>query len=79
MHLAILIFIMIGFIIWDRPQGKRMKFRVQLQGNLQGIISKLASALSPQSIMTANLVTIGESWLDLAIYEELIEPIKNPE
>jgi spermidine/putrescine-binding protein len=67
-----------------QAQGKRMKFRVEFQGSLRGIISELASALlkerlSPQSIMAADLVTIGDSWLDMAICGEMIEPIKNPE
>lgn len=67
-----------------KAQGKRMKLRVEFQGSLRGIISELGSALlkerlSPQSIMAADLVTVGDSWLDLAICGEMIEPIKNPE
>lgn len=67
-----------------QAQGKRMKLRVEFQGSLRGIISELASALlkerlSPQSIMAADLVTVGDSWLDLAICGDMIEPIKNPE
>mgnify|MGYP000379641653 FL=1 len=57
---------------------------VENQGNLGDIISALSASMEkkqikPQSIMAADIVTIGDSWLQIAISKGLIEPIENAE
>ncbi|KAH9292601.1 hypothetical protein KI387_042210, partial [Taxus chinensis] len=65
-----------------QAQGKRLKLQVEFQGSFGSIISELASGLkkgrlTSQSILAADLVTIGDSWLEMAIRDKVIEPIKN--
>eukprot|EP00252_Welwitschia_mirabilis_P019157 TRINITY_DN4367_c0_g1_i1.p1 TRINITY_DN4367_c0_g1~~TRINITY_DN4367_c0_g1_i1.p1 ORF type:complete len:640 (-),score=123.91 TRINITY_DN4367_c0_g1_i1:379-2298(-) len=65
-----------------QAQGKRLKMQAEFRGSLESIFSVLSSPLkkgklSSQSIMGADLVTIGDSWLELAIKSEVIEPIRD--
>ncbi|KAJ3680731.1 hypothetical protein LUZ60_017009 [Juncus effusus] len=63
-------------------QGKRVKFQTENRTTIDSIFSELSSAsekghVSPKSPMSADLVSIGDSWLNYAIIKGLIEPIKN--
>ncbi|MCO5562492.1 hypothetical protein L7F22_016119 [Adiantum nelumboides] len=65
-------------------QGKRVRFSVEYRNSLNEIISALQSAVEkkevkPKSILAADLVTVGDSWLSLAISGGLIQPIENAE
>lgn len=65
-------------------QGRRAKTTIEYQGALREIMSALASALEkkqvkPRSILSADVVTVGDSWLRLAVSGGLIEPIDNAE
>lgn len=61
-----------------------MKLAVEFQGSLKSILAGLAEAVEKQqlnakSIMAADLVTIGDSWLGTAVAGGLIQPIENAE
>lgn len=63
-------------------QGKRLKLNIQYRANLDSIFSELTSAsdkgrVQLKSAMSADIVSIGDSWLSYAISKGLIEPIKN--
>ncbi|XP_078163710.1 putrescine-binding periplasmic protein-like protein [Carex rostrata] len=63
-------------------QGKRLKLNIQYRANLDSIFSELTLAsdkgrVRPKSAMSADIVSIGDSWLSYAISKGLIEPIKN--
>lgn len=63
-----------------QSQGKRSKLSVQFRGTLEDIFSELSESLSkvdasPKSAITADLITVGDSWLDLMISKSLIEPM----
>lgn len=65
-------------------QGRRSKLGVEFRGSLEGIFSEVLKSLnkgetSSKSAVTADLITIGDSWLDLAIRTAMIEPIQNAE
>ncbi|CAN6269162.1 unnamed protein product [Urochloa humidicola] len=65
-------------------QGKRIKFSPELRANLEGIFSEMSKCVDkkqvePKSVMAADIVTIGDSWLGYAIREGLLEPVKNAE
>ncbi|KAL9230744.1 hypothetical protein vseg_006056 [Gypsophila vaccaria] len=67
-----------------QSQGRRLKLNVQFRGSLDGIFTELTESLkkvdaSPKSASTADLITIGDSWLDLAIDKSIIEPMQMPE
>lgn len=54
------------------------------RGSLQEIFSELCSASSkgnigPKSAIAADIVTVGDSWLDLAIGKGIIEPVQGVE
>lgn len=62
-------------------QGKRCKLQLEARGSLDGIFSEISAALSkgkanPKSAAVADLVTIGDSWLNVAINKSMIEPIQ---
>lgn len=57
---------------------------MQFRGTLEAIYSELMRSsskvsTSPKSAITADLITIGDSWLDLAIGNAIVEPIQNAE
>lgn len=65
-------------------QGRRMKLLTEFRGSLENIFSDLSLTinkghLEPKSVMAADVVTIGDSWLSLAISRGLIEPMKGVE
>lgn len=65
-------------------QGKRVKITLESQGGLKEIMSALDSALkkkqlTPRSILAADIVTLGDSWLHAAVSRHLIQPIDNAE
>ncbi|KAH9603530.1 hypothetical protein KSS87_006277 [Heliosperma pusillum] len=67
-----------------QSQGKRLKLSVQFRGSIEDIFSELIGSLrkvdvSPKSVLTADLITIGDSWLDLAIAKSVIEPMQMAE
>lgn len=65
-------------------QGKRVKITFESQGDLKEIMSALGSVLkkkqvTPRSIVAADIVTLGDSWLHAAVSGRLIQPIDNAE
>ncbi|KAG6543404.1 hypothetical protein Mapa_015320 [Marchantia paleacea] len=69
---------------FSSSQGKRAKVVAEFQGNLQNIFTDLSTALSskqltPKSALSADLVTIGDSWVGRAVSGGLITPIENVE
>lgn len=65
-------------------QGRRLKLQVEFRATLESVFSELSLALKnssmmPKSAMAADLVTIGDSWLSLALSRGLIEPIEGAE
>ncbi|KAL3683745.1 hypothetical protein R1sor_001767 [Riccia sorocarpa] len=70
---------------FTRSQGKRVKLVAEFQGSLQSIFTELSTALTrgqqltPKSALAADLVTVGDSWLDKAVSRGLITPIENVE
>ncbi|ONK71624.1 uncharacterized protein A4U43_C04F10620 [Asparagus officinalis] len=67
-----------------QAQGKRVKFSSDYRATLDSIYSEMSTALSKGSVdtknaMSADLVSVGGSWLSFAIRDRLIEPIKNVE
>ncbi|XP_077244726.1 putrescine-binding periplasmic protein-like protein isoform X2 [Tasmannia lanceolata] len=71
---------------WDfmKIQGRRLKLQAEYRGNLKDIFSDLSLAakegrLEPKSAMAADIATMGDSWLSLAVNEGTIEPIHDVE
>ncbi|KAL0546009.1 hypothetical protein IC582_015913 [Cucumis melo] len=67
-----------------QSQGKRLKFTVKFHGSLASIFSELSvpvgkSKVKPSSIMVADVVSVGDSWLNFLIKKALIEPIEDVE
>lgn len=65
-------------------QGRRLKFTCEFRANLESIFSDLSAAvkkgsLDNKSAMSADIVSIGDSWLSSAITGALIEPIQHVE
>ncbi|CAO2036381.1 unnamed protein product [Urochloa humidicola] len=65
-------------------QGKRIKFIPELRANLEVIFSEMSKCVDkkqvePKSVMAADIVSIGDSWLGYAIRKGLLEPVKNAE
>lgn len=61
-----------------------MKFSSDYRATLESIYSEMSTALSKGSVdtknaMSADIVSVGDSWLSFAIRDRLIEPIKNVE
>lgn len=61
-----------------------MKLQSEFRGSLEDIISDLSLTLNKgrleaKSTMAADIVTIGDSWLNLAISRGMIEPIRDVE
>ncbi|GFP96587.1 spermidine/putrescine-binding periplasmic protein 2 [Phtheirospermum japonicum] len=64
-----------------RSQGKRVRFRTEFRRSLGDIFHELSNPfkkgkINPKSAVSADLVTLGDLWLNFAIGKELIEPIK---
>lgn len=61
-----------------------MKFRLKYNGSLEGIFSDLSMPsrkgnVSPSSTLAADIVSVGDSWLNFAINKAIIEPIQGVE
>lgn len=57
-----------------------MRFRPEFRRSIKDIVHELSNPfkgkISPKAAVAADLVTLGDSWLDLAIGKGLIEPMK---
>ncbi|KAL3819967.1 hypothetical protein ACJIZ3_005872 [Penstemon smallii] len=67
-----------------KSQGKRVQFRPEFRQSLKKIFYELSDPFSKgkiksKSAAVADLVTLGDSWLNFAINKGLIEPIKGAE
>ncbi|KAH9753802.1 spermidine/putrescine-binding periplasmic protein [Citrus sinensis] len=67
-----------------RSQGKRLKFQMNLCASIDGIFNNLSVPCNKvkaksASYMAADLVSVGDSWLNFAIKKRLIEPIAGAE
>ncbi|XP_059663045.1 uncharacterized protein LOC132308820 isoform X2 [Cornus florida] len=65
-------------------KGRRMKLLSEFRGNLEDIFTDLSKQamkgnVDPKSAMAADIVTVGDSWLNFAINKTLIEPIQGAE
>ncbi|XP_068635234.1 uncharacterized protein [Aristolochia californica] len=65
-------------------QGRRLKLQSEFRGKLEDIFSELLVAakrgsIERKSALAADIVTIGDSWLSLAVSKGLIEPIRDVE
>ncbi|EYU29139.1 hypothetical protein ABFS82_05G120300 [Erythranthe guttata] len=74
--------------VWVREflksQGKRVQFRPAFRRSLRDIFNELSNPIkngkiNPKSAVAADLVTLGDSWLNFAIDKGLIEPIEGAE
>lgn len=59
-----------------RTQGSRLKLETNFSGSLESIFTLLSQLKSAAS---ADLVSVGDSWLSYAIKKGLIEPISGVE
>ncbi|XP_057503443.1 uncharacterized protein LOC130786983 isoform X1 [Actinidia eriantha] len=67
-----------------QSQGKRMKLRSEIRGSLNDIFSDLSKSFMKgkfdhKSAVAADIVTVGDSWLNFAIKKGLIEPLQGVE
>ncbi|XP_022861205.1 uncharacterized protein LOC111381639 isoform X2 [Olea europaea var. sylvestris] len=67
-----------------QSQGKRVKLRPQFRRSLDNIFYELSNPfnkgkVNPKSAAAADAITLGDSWLSLAINKGLIEPIEGAE
>uniref|UniRef100_A0A5B7C2B1 Putrescine-binding periplasmic protein-related n=1 Tax=Davidia involucrata TaxID=16924 RepID=A0A5B7C2B1_DAVIN len=67
-----------------QSQGRRVKLRPEFRGSLEDIFSDLSmpaikGKVYPKSAMAADIVSVGDSWLNFAIAKALIEPIQGVE
>ncbi|CAL9117449.1 unnamed protein product [Musa textilis] len=65
-------------------QGTRLRLNLEYRGGLESIFSDLSSAsdkghLQPKSAMAADIISLGDCWLNFAITRGLIEPVKHIE
>ncbi|KAG6399460.1 hypothetical protein SASPL_140941 [Salvia splendens] len=74
--------------VWIREflksQGKRVQFRTEFRRSVGDIFHELSNPMSkgkisPKSAVSADLVTLGDSWLNFSIGKGLIEPMKGIE
>ncbi|KAL2547980.1 putrescine-binding periplasmic protein-related [Forsythia ovata] len=67
-----------------QSQGKRVKLRPQFRRSLHDIFYELSNPfkkgkVNPKSAVAADVITLGDSWLSLAIDKGLIEPMEGAE
>ncbi|KAB1216233.1 Spermidine/putrescine-binding periplasmic protein 1 [Morella rubra] len=67
-----------------QSQGKRLRFNLKYNASLEGIFSDLsmpswAGQVLPSSTLAADIVSVGDSWLNFAITKALIEPMEGVE
>ncbi|KAL8504370.1 hypothetical protein ACS0TY_022916 [Phlomoides rotata] len=63
-----------------RSQGKRVRFRPEFRRSVKDIFHELSDPftkgkINPKSAASADLVTLGDSWLNYAIGKGLVEPV----
>lgn len=63
-----------------RSQGKRVRFRPEFRRSVKDIFHELSDPftkgkINPKSAVSADLVTLGDSWLNYAIDKGLVEPL----
>ncbi|CAH1427475.1 unnamed protein product [Lactuca virosa] len=64
-----------------QSQGKRVKFRLEFRATLEDIFSELSTTIgkgkiTSKSALGADLVSLGDTWINFAISKKLIEPIQ---
>lgn len=67
-----------------QSQGRRVKLRLELRGSLNNIFSDLSKSftegnIGPKSAVAADIVSVGDSWLSLAIRKGLIVALQGVE
>ncbi|XP_010113013.2 uncharacterized protein LOC21405544 [Morus notabilis] len=67
-----------------RSQGRRLKFQLKSQGSLKGIFSDLSvpfnkGNVGPSSVVAADMISVGDSWLSYAIKKAMIQSIEGAE
>ncbi|XP_031502125.1 uncharacterized protein LOC116265567 isoform X2 [Nymphaea colorata] len=65
-------------------QGKRLKLQVEFRSTLDAIYQELSSAskehhVGVKSAIAADIITLADSWLDMAIRRGIIEPLVDAE
>lgn len=63
-----------------RSQGKRVRFRPEFRRSVRDIFHELSDPftkgkINPKCAVSADLVTLGDSWLNFAIGKGLVEPV----
>lgn len=63
-----------------RSQGKRVRFRPEFRRSVRDIFHELSDPftkgkINPKCAVSADLVTLGDSWLNFAIGKGLVEPM----
>ncbi|KAK1417828.1 hypothetical protein QVD17_26962 [Tagetes erecta] len=64
-----------------QSQGRRMKFRLEFRGTIEDIYSELSTTIgkgiiTSKSAGAADIVSLGDTWLNFAISKKLIEPVQ---
>ncbi|KAF5774273.1 putative bacterial periplasmic spermidine/putrescine-binding protein [Helianthus annuus] len=64
-----------------QSQGRRVKFRLEFRGTIQDIFSELSTTIgkgvvTSKSAGAADIVSLGDTWLNFAISKKLIEPVQ---
>ncbi|KAI3703606.1 hypothetical protein L1987_73796 [Smallanthus sonchifolius] len=64
-----------------QSQGKRVKFRLEFRGTIEDIFSELSKTIgegivTSKSAGAADIVSLGDTWLNFAISKKLIEPVQ---
>ncbi|XP_076881963.1 uncharacterized protein LOC143530264 [Bidens hawaiensis] len=64
-----------------QSQGKKVKFRLEFRGTIQDIFSELSTTIgkgvvTSKSAGAADIVSLGDTWLNFAVSKKLIEPVQ---
>lgn len=67
-----------------QSQGRRARLNLELRGSLNIIFSDLSKSftegkIGPKSAAAADIITVGDSWLSLAIRKGLIKALQEVE
>ncbi|CAN0840605.1 Spermidine-binding periplasmic protein SpuE [Linum grandiflorum] len=67
-----------------QSQSKRLKFNVKFVTSLEDIFTDLSAPMNkrkvaPKSVVAADIVSVGDSWLSFAIKRSIIEPMRGVE
>ncbi|KAI7742533.1 hypothetical protein M8C21_031270 [Ambrosia artemisiifolia] len=74
----------IGTQSFIQSQGRRVKFRLEFRGTIQDIFSELSTTIgkgvvTSKSAGAADIVSLGDTWLNFFISKKLIEPVQGVE